>query len=168
MEKTKIYFTILLFLLGIYFIQKSVLTERELYENFEGLKPDDCPDALIEENNKFYLYNTKKAKIPGVNPIVFNTLEDYVEFLQFQRGKNIRCPVLHLSKVNTVQGQEMYEIKNSNQSVEDYVPETVSVTPPVQKLIDATRDDPPFNDNSYPGFDKDNMYVGLNTPLNNI
>ena len=70
MEKTKIYFTILLFLLGIYFIYKSVTTERELYENFEGLKPDDCPDVLVEENNKFYLYNTKKAKIPGVNPIV--------------------------------------------------------------------------------------------------
>ena len=62
----------------------------------------------------------------------------------------------------------MYEIKDSNRGVEDYVPDNVSVTPPVQKLIDASRDDPPFNDDSYPGFDKDNMYIGVNTPLNNI
>ena len=168
MEKTKIYFTILLFLLGIYFIYKSIITERELYENFEGLKPDDCPNVLIEENNKIYLYNKKKFRVPGVNPIVFNTLEDYVEFLQFQRERNIKCPVLHLSKVNTVQGNESYELKDTIESVPGYALNPLSVTPPVQKLIDATRDDPPFNDNSYPGFDRDNMYIGVETPLNSI
>ena len=84
MEKSKLFFIFLLFILGIYFIVKSITTERKLYENFEGLKPEDCPDVLVEENGKIYLYNTKKAKIPGVNPIVFNTLEDYIQFLEFR------------------------------------------------------------------------------------
>ena len=46
--------------------------------------------------------------------------------------------------------------------------EDVVVSAPVQKLVDASRDDPPYNDQSYPGYDKDNMYVGVNTPLNSV
>tara|TARA_B100000963_G_scaffold308400_1_gene283872 strand:+ start:735 stop:1238 length:504 start_codon:yes stop_codon:yes gene_type:complete len=167
MEKTKLFFIVLLFVLGIYFIYKSVITERKLYEAFTEIGPDECPNILIEENSKLYLYNSKKSKIPGVNPIVFNNLEEYVEFLQFQRNKNIRCPVLELRKSYTTQGEENYVIKSSNPNmVADQ--NDVQVSAPVQKLLDASRDDPPYNDNSYPGYDKENMYVGVNTPLNNI
>ena len=47
MEKTKLFFIVLLFVLGIYFIYKSVITERNLYEAFTELGPDDCPNILI-------------------------------------------------------------------------------------------------------------------------
>ena len=36
------------------------------------------------------------------------------------------------------------------------------------KLLDSHRDDKPYNQNSYPGFDKHNQYVGLNTPLDKL
>jgi hypothetical protein len=32
-------------------------------------------------------------------------------------------------------------------------------------LVDATRNDPPFNNNSYPGYDETSYYVGTTTPL---
>ena len=36
---------------------------------------------------------------------------------------------------------------------------------PITKLIDASRDDKPYNQNSYPGYDPLNLYNGLYTPL---
>ena len=168
MGNIKTIFISLLFILGIYFIVKSILKERELYENFEGSSENECPNVLIEENNKIYLYNTKKTKIPGVNPIVFNTLENYVEFLEFQRDKNIRCPVLKLRKTNNTQGDIMYKIKDVTPIDQIRTPDNVQVTAPVQKMIDATRDDPPYNNNSYPGFDKKNAYIGVNVPLDKM
>ena len=114
------------------------------------------------------MYNTKKTKIPGVNPIVFNTLENYVEFLEFQRDKNIRCPVLKLRKTNNTQGDIMYKIKDVTPIDQIRTPDNVQVTAPVQKMIDATRDDPPYNNNSYPGFDKKNAYIGVNVPLDKM
>ena len=56
----------------------------------------------------------------------------------------------------------MYEIKSStsinNPGEQSNIPK-VQTTPPVQKMIDATRDDPPYNNNSYPGFDQNNQYT---------
>jgi len=39
---------------------------------------------------------------------------------------------------------------------------------PVTKLYDASRDDPPYNENSYPGYDPMNMYEGEYTPLDKM
>ena len=35
-------------------------------------------------------------------------------------------------------------------------------------LMDAGRDDPPYNSNSYPGFDPGNQYIGVYTPLDKM
>ena len=32
-------------------------------------------------------------------------------------------------------------------------------------LVDATRNDPPYNQNSYPAYDQTSYYVGTTTPL---
>ena len=51
----------LLFILGIYFIIKSVSYERQLYENFDNkISEDECPDVLIEEDNKINYIILKK------------------------------------------------------------------------------------------------------------
>ena len=39
---------------------------------------------------------------------------------------------------------------------------------PESKLFDASRDDPPYNKNSMPGYDPLNQYIGLDTPLDKI
>ena len=40
--------------------------------------------------------------------------------------------------------------------------------PEQQLLVDASRNDPPYNKNSYPGFDQDNQYQGVDTPLDKL
>ena len=168
MEQAKLFFILILFCLGIYFIIQSIKRERDIYEAFTEMDSDECPNYLIEENKKIYLYNKKKANIPGVNPIIFDNLEDYVQFLEFQRSKGIHCPVLELKKSYTPQGEESYMLKNEQKDIGTATDEDVVVSAPVQKLVDASRDDPPYNNDSYPGYDKENMYVGVKTPLNEI
>ena len=75
---------IVLFLIGLYFYAKYG-GDKELMTN---MKPR-CPDMLIQNGSKFFLYNSKLAKVPGVNPIEFNNLEEYTEFLDWQRSQNI-------------------------------------------------------------------------------
>ena len=40
--------------------------------------------------------------------------------------------------------------------------------PEKQLLVDASRNDPPYNQNGYPGFDQDNQYQGIDTPLDKL
>ena len=40
--------------------------------------------------------------------------------------------------------------------------------PPETKLIDATRDDKPYNTNSFPSYDPMGLYNGLETPLDSM
>ena len=48
-------------------------------EGFDNHNDTDnkCPTNLIKDGNKLLLYNPKLAKVPGVNPIHFNSLDDY-------------------------------------------------------------------------------------------
>jgi len=45
---------------------------------------------------------------------------------------------------------------------------TVGTQQPITKLFDAGRDDTPYNENSFPGFDGHDQYIGLNTPLDQM
>ena len=89
---------LLIFLLGLYFYAKNSCECGKSVEGFTNSKGQRCPDMLIQKGSKFYLYNSKVAQVPGVNPIEFNNLEDYTEFLDWQRSQNIRCPVLYLQE----------------------------------------------------------------------
>ena len=121
-----------------------------------------CPNMLIQKGSKFQLYNSKLAKIPGVNPLEFNNLEEYTEFLDWQRSQNIRCPVLYLQQTFDTQGNNVYKIRPS-------VSNPQSGLPPVSSLlVDASRNDQPYNKNMYPGFDPSSYYIGEVTPLDNI
>ena len=66
------------FLLGMYV---DYMNYGESYlENFEN---KDCPNLLIQKGSKIIFENIQKeAEIPGVNPIEFNNLEEYVEFTE--------------------------------------------------------------------------------------
>ena len=81
----------------IYFVlsvnQFSTARVKDLNLYFEGI-PSKCPNVLIKKDSKYILKNNRKADIPGVNPIEFDNLEEYVEFIEWQRSQGIRCPVL--------------------------------------------------------------------------
>jgi hypothetical protein len=129
-----------------------------------------CPNILIQKDSKFYLYNSNIAKVPGVNPIEFNNLQEYTEFLQWQRGAGIRCPVLYVQNVYDAQGNRVYKVRPSVTEPQGGLPPTLPVTPPVRMmpLIDATRNDPPYNQGGYPAHDQTSFYVGVMTPLDAI
>jgi len=98
---------ITMFILGFVFYLKS--GNSKFMEGLTNNEESKCPNMLIQHDKNFYLYNSKLAKIPGVNPVKFNNLEDYVEFLSWQRSQGIRCPVLYLQK--TYDAQVMRFIK---------------------------------------------------------
>lgn len=154
------YLFIVLFLVGLYFYIKS----NEL-EGFTGLSNRQCPNMLIQKGSKIYLYNSKLAKVPGVNPVEFDNLEDYVEFLDWQRSQGIRCPVLFLQMTHDAQGNTVYKVRPSISEPQAGIPPNFPVYPNPTLLVDATRNDPPYNKNSYPAFDQSSFYQGTTTPL---
>lgn len=160
-----LYFCIFVFLLGLIFYGKG--ENKKFLENLTNLNDvsDKCPNILIQKNKEFYLYNSKTEKIPGVNPIKFDNLEDYVEFLEWQRKNGIRCPVLYLQQTYDTQGQPVYKVRPSVTNLQGGTPPNIHKTPNNTLLVDATRNDPPYNKNSYPAYDNTSYYVGTTTPL---
>jgi hypothetical protein len=71
-----------------------------------------CADLLIYRGNKIHLLQRNKANIPGVNPIIFNNLEEYSEYIDWQKANNIRCPILLLQQLYNTQNQLQYRILN--------------------------------------------------------
>ncbi len=160
--------SIIIFLIGLYYI---CFNNTNYIESFDSAAVEkSCPDVLIQKDKELHLFNSKKAKIPGINPIIFHNLEEYVEFLEWQRSQGIYCNVLYLRQSYDAQGTEVYAMRPSptdQQGGLNYLPQEMA-DPSKSKLIDANRSDPPYNTNSYPGFDQDNQYIGLETPLDNI
>jgi hypothetical protein len=141
------------------------------YSTIEGFNNDfpyRCPNLLIQKGEQLYLYNSEIAKVPGVNPVKFNNLEDYVEFMEWQRGQGIRCPILFLQESYDAQGNPVYNARPSPTDLQGGLPPQAIGTQPTNKLFDATRDDPPYNTNAFPGFDGQDQYIGLNTPLDQL
>lgn len=115
---------------------------------------------LIQKDSKFYLYNSNLAKVPGVNPVEFDNLEDYTEFLEWQKSQGVHCPVLFLQQTYDAQGEAVYKARPSVSEQQGGLNPT--------KLIDASRNDPPYNQGSVAGFDQSSFYVGAKTPLDEM
>lgn len=177
---------IVVFLIGLYFYAKC--SDPKF---LEGLTNNDvnlnrCPNLLIQKGARFFLQNTKLAQVPGVNPIEFENLEDYTEFLDWQRSQGIRCPVLYLQESYDTQGNVVYKVRPSVTEPQGGLPPSIASSsgkviteaslsslgkpdalryPNPTLLVDATRNDPPYNENSYPAYDQTSYYVGKTTPL---
>jgi len=165
----KIVSIVIIFLGGLYFYVKYSYPEKA--KMLEGLTTMNgelrCPNVLIQKGAKYYLYNSEIAQVPGVNPIMFNNLEEYTEFLEWQRGAGIRCPVLYVQNSYDAQGNRVYKVRPSVSELQGGLPPTTHVPLPLKftPLVDATKNDFPYNNNSYPGFDQTSYYVGAITPL---
>lgn len=178
---------IIVFMIGIYFYARSA--DPKYVEGFSNpnYKPR-CPNLLIQKGSRFYLYNSNLAEVPGVNPIEFDNLEDYTEFLDWQRSQGIRCPVLYLQSSYDAQGNRVYKARPSVSEPQAGLPPSsaapiglASQVPPIMEttlgdpnaiaypnptmLVDSTRNDPPYNKGSYPAHDPTSYYVGTTTPL---
>ena len=181
------YLFILVFLIGLFFYAKC--SDPKYVEKLTNNKNTSrCPNLLIQKGSRIYLYNSKLAQVPGVNPIEFDNLEDYTEFLDWQRSQGIRCPVLYMQQSYDAQGNSIYKIRPSITEPQGGLPSSIE-TPSIASstgeiieesslevsnapkypnptlLVDATRNDPPYNFNSYPAYDESSYYIGTTTPL---
>ena len=187
---TIIFLLILVFLIGMYFYAKNGDSGSDGFTNNQSTGPR-CPNLLIQKGARFYLYNSKLAQVPGVNPVEFDNLEDYTEFLDWQRSQNIRCPVLFLQETYDAQGNRVYKSRPSVSEPQAGLPPSAAapigiasqVSPMMETslepigeeaypnptlLVDATRNDPPYNQGSYPAHDQTSYYIGTTTPLDEM
>ena len=157
-SKLLLVFIIFMIVYGIYFVAKP----RNTPESFIS---GDCPNTMIKDGDKILIYNPKHPKVPGVNPIQLESLEDYEEYVAWQRANKINCPILHLEKVFDTQGKEKYQVRDkfSSDSCENGVNHSIPVvkeTPDLGKIIDASLDSPPYNSNQMPGYDPLDQDIG--------
>ena len=156
----KILFIIIVFVFGIYFYTK--FTNIKLLEGLTSMNQDfRCPNILIQKDAKFYLYNSNIAEVPGVNPIEFNNLEEYVEFLEWQRGAGIRCPVLYVQNTYDAQGERVYKIRPSVTELQGGLPPTLPVQLPTKFLDISTTTN---GSSTNPSYDQSSYYVQTSTP----
>lgn len=132
-----------------------------------NLNADRCPNILIQHGSDIFLYNSKVEKVPGVNPIRFKSLDDYSEFMDWLQGRGIRCPVLFLQFAYDAQGNPVYKMRPSPTDLQGGLSPNVPYSPAPASLVqmmDASRDNPPFNNQMYDGFDPMNFNMGDYTP----
>ena len=187
--------SIIIFLSTIIFLAGLIIYSRcahpKYKDGFSNMNKR-CPNTLIQKDSKFFLFNSNLAKIPGVNPIEFNNLEEYTEFLAWQKSQGIRCPVLYLQQTFDAQGNPVFKVRPSVTDLQGGLPPTISINGLTNKqndeiiqqydpaflddylhkdstlLVDATHNDAPYNKNSYPSFDESAYYSGTNTPLDEM
>ena len=174
---------IIVFLIGLFFYAKCSNPKYSEGLTNNSTQERRCPNLLIQKGSRFYLYNSKLAQVPGVNPVEFANLEDYTEFLDWQRSQGIRCPVLYLQETYDAQGNRVYKSRPSVSEPQAGLPPSIASSsgnmimesslgnpnalayPNPTLLVDATRNDAPYNKNSYPAYDNTDYYVGTTTPL---
>ena len=164
-----------MFVVGLLFTLTH--TSKSVQEAFEGTSDDSgsnpnknrCPNILIQKGAELYLHNSRLANVPGVNPLKFNNLEDYVEFMEWQRSHGIRCPILYMQHSFDAQGKPVYKIRPGPLNLQGGLPpvaseavaahaangnlmEMESSNNPQINYIDNA-DKPPMNADMYPAFD---------------
>lgn len=157
----KIVIVSVIFMIGLLFLCNYKTSD--LYEGF-GNDPE-CPNLLVQKGQELHLIYSNKARIPGVNPIKFNNLEDYTEFLKWQRAKGIRCPVLYFQQTYDAQNKVGYRMLPDPIEKQGGLPSHSPHLAKEQPLYDANHDDMPYNKKDYAGFDPQDQYIGAYTPL---
>lgn len=168
MNKITVTLLLIVFVTGIYVVMTFPSCGCKKKENFANR---ECPDLLVQKNDRLLLYFTNQPKEDGKNPLPFFSLDDYINYLEIQRNKGIKCPVLFLRQENDAQGNDVYRMRPSPFHLQGGLPATTEVLPKdheIVKYLDASRDNGPFNQNNYPGFDPQNMFVGMYTDIDKV
>jgi hypothetical protein len=161
-------FVIIFIILGIYFIinyekDEMYSTMIEGFINNTEKNGYRCPNILIQKGIRFFLYNSNLAEVPGVNPIEFQNLEDYAEFMEWQRSQGIRCPVLYLQYTFNAQGEPIYKTRpgptNLQGGISPPLPKTYA-NPSPSILIE---DDGPPDNNSLSMASNENQQINEKT-----
>ena len=101
-----LWFALVMFFTGLYvqfYYTHDMMTE--------GFTSKQCPNLLIEHGREIWLKNTALAEVPGVNPVVFHNLYEYIQFMKWQQAIGMKCPVLYLQKEYNAQNEIVYNRK---------------------------------------------------------
>ena len=91
---------------------KELDAESALEEELKVEENDLCPTLLIKRGNKVMLFNKNVPETPGENPIFFDNLEQYIQYVKKQRELyNQSCPVLFLQEEVNAQGENVYKMR---------------------------------------------------------
>lgn len=188
-DEMKLFVLFCVFVLGAYVTSTHSTgssTSARILDGFEngnggnggnGSPADEsrCPNLLIQKGTVLFLYNTKLAPVPGVNPIQFNNLEEYVEFTDWLRGQGIKCPILFLQHSINAQGESIYNIRPGPTNLQGGLSPNIAPTTSVfgiptskgagsdvstmfsseqiaeiTRIIDQSSDNDPYNAAKYP------------------
>lgn len=123
-----------------------------------------CPDLLIGTDHGILLLNSNEPRGPN-NPIRFNHLDEYIQYAEQLKKEGKNCPILYLQQESNAQGEDVYRMRPSPFSMDGGLP-PIQVKPVA--VLDATRDNPNFNQNMYAGFDSHGQDVGVYNELDAI
>ena len=103
---------------------------------------DLCPTLLIKRGGKYMLFNKNMPEEVGENPVFFESLDQYKDYIETQRKLyNQNCPVLFLQEESNAQGENVYKMRKTHGygngnvdplllgSVQDYFVNNTNVTP---------------------------------------
>jgi hypothetical protein len=181
---------LIVFLIGFYvcatytrddLLQEGFVPKGDLPPPLEKPQGDgqNCPNVLVQKGNELFLYNSRKGPIPGVNPVKFENLEEYVEFTKWLKNQNINCPILFLQKSYDSQDKPVYQFRPDPLDLHGGLPSNEPLNldsenafsmkhPKEMALLDAGKENKGFNKGSYPSFDEANQYIGIDTPLDKV
>jgi hypothetical protein len=169
-NKPKLCTATIIFLFGLYFCANY--SHQDLIENFENAPkpnkniPEDCPNLLVQKGSQLQLLNTKKAIVPGVNPIIFKDLGEYLEYAKWQQKVNSDCPILYFQQTFDVQGKRGYRrLEDPLMPGGGVVSELLHNRDIKGDLDDAGKDKPPYNENQFASYDNQDQNIGRNTIL---
>ena len=175
----KIFFIILAFIFGFYIcLNYSHNNVFEYFQNSNNNNIENCPNILIQKGNVFWLLNKNKKPIPGINPIIFENLSEYVKYVEWQEQNNIECPVLYFQEIETTQGKkelrhfpDYFNKKAGLPSFNKllYSSKTNDYTPLVRKTSDFYSLDKIYNENAEKTENAmDRNWIGANKSRKNV
>lgn len=114
-----------------------VENEEEITTNESN---DLCPTLLIKRGNKYMLFNKNIPEEVGENPLFFDSLDQYRNYVETQRKLyNQTCPVLFLQEEINAQSDNVYKLRQLDSSenvdpmllgsIQDYFLSKTNVTP---------------------------------------
>ena len=201
LNKAFVTFLVITFITGLYLYTNRPFEKFDNEKNTKKTSDNDdddnnsCPDLLINKGDILLLYNTKKPEAKGVNPIPFYNLDEYINYLEIQRNKGIRCPVLYVQRENDTQGNDIYRVRPGPFNQEGGLPPSYLMNksqinhldlqqgPPPDVLydnaanlnkdapvpvLDASRDSSIYNKGNYAGFDPYGLQQGTYSELDKI
>ncbi len=102
-----VWIILLFFVLGIYMTMSY--SSNDLLHSYNNT----CPNMLLQVGSSIWLYNSNNPIIKNINPIPFNNIEEYYDFVKWQNDVNIKCPILYVQQVYNTQGEAEYHLRNT-------------------------------------------------------